>query len=65
MYNHSHLSGELARDRQRQILATAEQRHLVQQCRAPSTQSGRPARSRHWLHHALRITAWLRQAARA
>jgi hypothetical protein len=65
MYNHPHLGAELAWDRQQEILATAEQRRLAQQCRVPSTQTGRPARSRQWLRHVLRITVWLRRGARA
>jgi hypothetical protein len=56
MYNHPHLNGELARERQREILATAERQHLLQQCRIQSTQPGRPARSLQWLRQALRIT---------
>ena len=65
MFIHPHLSGQLARDRQRDMLATAGQQRLTRQLRAASRESRRAAapghRARTWVWSA---AARLRPAAR-
>jgi hypothetical protein len=65
MIIHPSLAGQLARDRQQEMLAGAEQRRLTRQLHAASREARqaagpqRPQRS--WL---LGAAAWLRPAAR-
>lgn len=66
MFIHPHLSGQLAQDRQRDMLATAGRQRLARQLRTASRESRRaPApgrRVRTWVWSA---AARLRPAARA
>jgi hypothetical protein len=57
MFIHPHLSGQLARDRQRDMLATARRQRLTRQLRAASRESRLAAAPRH------RPRTWVRNAA--
>lgn len=57
MFIHPHLSGQLARDRQRDMLATAGRQRLIRQLRAASRESRHAAAPTHRAH------TWVRNAA--
>jgi hypothetical protein len=57
MFIHPYLSGQLAQERQRDMLATAWRQRLTRQLRAVSRESRRAAAPRH------RAGSWVRSAA--
>jgi hypothetical protein len=66
MFLHPYVSGQLARDRQQDMLATAGQQRLAGQLRAASRESRQAAAPRHWVRSWVRsAAARLRPAARA
>ncbi len=60
MCTNPYLSSELARERQREMLARAEQQRLVRQLRAQHRESQQGQRSYRRIHRALRPAFWLR-----
>jgi GAF domain-containing protein len=66
MFVHPHLSGQVARERQRDMLATAEQQRLIRQLRAASRESRHAATPGHRVRTRIRSAAVrLRPALRA
>ena len=58
MITHPHIGGQIASDRQREMLATAERRRLVRQLRAQAAAPGPGSRTVRRLREALRnVTA--------
>ena len=65
MFTHPYIGSELARERQRDMLAYAGQQRLARRCRAKSRttrHAGRPGRR---IRRALRAAAWPRTEPQA
>jgi hypothetical protein len=65
MYTHPDIISQICRDRQREMLATAEQQRLTRRLRAESRAARRASRAGHPLRRALRTAARLRPEFRA
>jgi hypothetical protein len=64
MFNHPYITGELARQRQRDMLAQADRQRLGRQLLALARTSRRAEATERRLHGALRIALRLRTEAR-
>jgi hypothetical protein len=65
MYTHPDIISQICSERQREMLATAEQQRLTRRLRAESRASRRTSRAEHPLRRALHTAARLRPEFRA